>query len=488
MLAVLVGLLLLWTIECRQDQMDTLLLPGGGRAPKILATYPTNGLSGLRADEGLWVLFDMPMDRAKTESAFHVSSGTSSPEGVFGWDGQKMIFAPRAPLSGTEEFSMVIARGAESQAGLDLQEQTVVRFFAGTDTAAPTLTHSQPQDGATGIAPGTAVVLDFSEPIDMSTIASGITVSPSFLYTVTQNAARDQITLTPISPLSNGTLYTVRVSGELKDLSGNGLAPSQSFTFLVGTDTTPPRIMTVSAAGPQLIEGMLTSGIEKTSPIEIQFSEEMDRTTAENAVSLSPAVPAVHTWNASGDRLTLTFLPSLASQTVYSLTIADTALDKAGNSLRKTQSYQFLTDGTASKNPVVTGVFQENALPAGGCGSPAGTYGMPLIDFSPLDLTQEIDLDTPACKRGLILRVSFSHNMVRTSLVTSVSFSKVLGPGDFQIDDISVTGPDVSVRLFSAALPTAYSLWRLRINGGASGAKDTYGNFLAADYTLYVFF
>jgi hypothetical protein len=90
-------------------------------------------------------------------------------------------------------------------------------------------------------------------------------------------------------------------------------------------------------------------GVPINSTITLSFSEAMNQTTTQAALSISPAAGCNFSWNASADVLTCTATSDLSVNTVYTVTLAATASDLAGNELGSSESFSFTTGtGTAA--------------------------------------------------------------------------------------------------------------------------------------------
>jgi hypothetical protein len=119
-----------------------------------------------------------------------------------------------------------------------------LRPEAPSDTTAPTVASTAPQDGA---PISTNAQATFSEAMDASTISGstftlkqGATTVPA---AVTYDAGTKTATLTPSSNLLNNTTYTATVKGGtsgVKDLAGNPLASDKTWSFTTAAGTTPP--------------------------------------------------------------------------------------------------------------------------------------------------------------------------------------------------------------------------------------------------------
>ncbi|MCB1318978.1 MAG: Ig-like domain-containing protein [Leptospiraceae bacterium] len=488
--AIVLLCLLIGVGGCKEEDLELLLLPDGGRQPSVLATNPNNDTVGLNSSEEIWVLFSDTMDQEKTQDAFRLSSGTGNVDGSYSWEGNRMVFQPREPLSGAGEFTMVVGRQSESSYGVDLQDEVIVRFYANSDITRPRFVSSTPANGDTNVSTATSIVLNFSEPIDFSTVGDGISISPSFLYTVSQSSDKKSITFLPSSALTPGT-YVVTLNSNLEDTSGNELQNETTITFIVGSDFIPPAILSVVSGAVTLQNGVYTTGVERNNPIVVTFSEPMNTVAAENAISISPFVASGKVWNGTNDVLTITYNPSLDPETDYTFGIDATAADTLGNGLGQNYSYPFHTNGVLSLRPQVLNVqYALSSAPAVDNSVVAGYFATPLSDFSVLDVSQLWDADaTPGSTDYVIqLRITFNNNMVRNNLITNTSFSKIYDPTttSVSIHSIGLAGNVMTLNLsgtWAAHAASEVPVWRLRIN---QNAFDVNGNTMVSNYNLYL--
>ncbi len=115
--------------------------------------------------------------------------------------------------------------------------------------AAPAVTATIPAANATNVALDSPIVIDFSKPIDPVTVTGSTVVLSAGTTPVgaqpVLSANRRRLTITPASPLSGLTVYTLALTTDLRDAVGTGLA---AFTPLRFT-TLDPSKATVLALG-----------------------------------------------------------------------------------------------------------------------------------------------------------------------------------------------------------------------------------------------
>jgi hypothetical protein len=101
------------------------------------------------------------------------------------------------------------------------------------DTVPPTVSSTNPLNGATGVA---VITASFSEAMTASTISgTSFTLTgpgaTAVTGTVAYNAATYMATFTPTSALAPSTAYTATVTGAAKDAAGNALATNYAWNF-----------------------------------------------------------------------------------------------------------------------------------------------------------------------------------------------------------------------------------------------------------------
>ncbi len=85
-------------------------------------------------------------------------------------------------------------------------------------------------------------------------------------------------------------------------------------------------------------------GIDTTTPIEIWFTEPMDKDSVLNDLSISPSIPSyTYSWDTNDKHLTINPGDPLDSSTTYTVALNGASMDKKANFLCETFSYDFTT-------------------------------------------------------------------------------------------------------------------------------------------------
>lgn len=125
------------------------------------------------------------------------------------------------------------------------------------DTVAPTVSSTNPQNGATGVAVITAT---FSEAMTASTVTAttftvtgpGATPVPG---TVAYNASTDMASFTPTSALAANTAYSATITTGAKDLAGNAIATNHAWNFSTSATSGSQTAPVLGGAGAFVILG-----------------------------------------------------------------------------------------------------------------------------------------------------------------------------------------------------------------------------------------
>jgi hypothetical protein len=171
-------------------------------------------------------------------------------------NGLGATFTPTYPLLPDTQYRLAMSSGYYDMDGNYLYGNNgYFNTGAGSDTTAPTVNFISPANNATGAPLNSEVLLQFSAPINSSTVTNAVTVTPSGGSAIagTTTLASDLVTLTfvPTATLTPGTVYTVNASG-FQDMEGNtGTAFSSKFT--TAASAAPISVSTGFNASGQLI-------------------------------------------------------------------------------------------------------------------------------------------------------------------------------------------------------------------------------------------
>jgi subtilisin family serine protease len=153
---------------------------------------------------------------------------------------------------------------------------------AAADTTAPTVTAVSPAAGAVAVAPGTAVSVTFSEPMDTASAQAAFSLvrtGDGTFVPGTSSWSGSTMTFRPASALAEGTAYEARLGTGARDQAGNALATSRAWSFRTLTTVT-------AFAGATVIEsGTLRSGAVSSLRADDNVFYEVNSTTSSTRTS-----------------------------------------------------------------------------------------------------------------------------------------------------------------------------------------------------------
>ncbi|PIS29179.1 hypothetical protein COT42_06045 [Candidatus Saganbacteria bacterium CG08_land_8_20_14_0_20_45_16] len=260
--------------------------------------------------------------------------------------------------------------------------------------------------------------------------------------------------------------------------------PEWSFNYVTpDTSSDAPNIEETIPANDQT--GILTS-----APISIQFSETMNTSSVEHALSISPALTdAVYSWDSRHMILTINHA-AFALNTVYTVTVATTAVDLTNTALIPSSSaanpFHFTTTTEAGGEIVVSGVIivrEGSNVRLSWLTEPSSAVDIYALTRTINPTTGEYDgyfttdqaewsllsenivetefLDTPAAGTARYYKIVPHSTILTSTLLTS----NVVGKFDIHVEPGS-------------------NLISLPLNGGAIAINDVIGNQLSGSSPL----
>ena len=187
------------------------------------------------------------------------------------------------------------------------------------DHTAPLVISVRPHSGDTGVELGAPIVVAFSEAMDPTTAAAGVTVTPATGVTLTWTSP-DTLTIGHAA-WAQGAQISVQLGVALKDVAGNPLPAAISGHFWAWS------------ALPRFLSSTPDSGaanVPINSSVVVVFSQQMDITSLGTATSVLPIAPRGPWEQIDWNSYRLQFSGDLAAGTEYTLTIGTGAVSSNG--------------------------------------------------------------------------------------------------------------------------------------------------------------
>jgi endogenous inhibitor of DNA gyrase (YacG/DUF329 family) len=115
----------------------------------------------------------------------------------------------------------------------DLAGNTNEKWFMFTkDSTSPSIVSISPQDNSIDIGINEKIIIDFSEPMDLQSVESAISISPYSEYSCEWSSDNTTITLSFSEPFKYQTLYEISIGTNAQDMASNNLESKSEFDFI----------------------------------------------------------------------------------------------------------------------------------------------------------------------------------------------------------------------------------------------------------------
>lgn len=246
--------------------------------------------------------------------------------------------------------SNTITIRAHDPAGNSTSTTLTVQY---TDSTSPTITAISPTDGSTAVGTNSQFAVYFSEEMDPASIStSTISLKDSLNVSVTGTVGISNLgttaMFTPSGNLLPSTLYSATVSMNVKDVGGNALASTYTWSFSTAAapDTTPPIVTSSSPVGG-------TNCVSTETGISAQFSESVLGGTVNTGTfllkdSVNNAIAGVVSFDSLFGGAAFQPNGMLANATDFTATLTTGLTDLAGNHLVSDYTWTFTTAAEGS--------------------------------------------------------------------------------------------------------------------------------------------
>jgi hypothetical protein len=337
-----------------------------GGPPALLSASPADGADAA-VDTPLVLAFSQGMDARSFDEEFSLSPATAF-DTSWNVGGDTVTITPEDRWETLTLYSWSVTEETTGSQGVPLQQPYSGSFVVQLDATAPQLVAFGPAElsGDTYLDRPSfqqleAVKLKFSEDVTLESLQEAFSISPSVdgnLQRVLDEGDGVVFLFLPEEPYVMNQSYFVRLSTDLRDLSGNAMLTEEVRTFtptitaqqveqVVSTWSGGTQTVTVFGDPTPVLIGFNVTGDDFTNTLQISFSQSYDepyRTKIAKGVSVRAFFPGPSilsdpsleriSWNAASNILTLYLLgfkkPVAPEQYLYKLTIP-AGLEASGN-------------------------------------------------------------------------------------------------------------------------------------------------------------
>ncbi|MDR0550758.1 MAG: hypothetical protein LBG72_01935 [Spirochaetaceae bacterium] len=299
----------------------------------------------------IYIKFNTPVNRIDAENILKITGGGAAVEGDVRWEENTLYWTPAAPLSPGIRYMLLFSGTVNALDGRDERVDITVPFFVLNSQKAPYLAAFSPEDGALtdNHGPEVKLRLVFSEEMNRKSVEENTSIDgqKNLVFTWIDNNTVDVYSKDTYTAFA---LYKWQVSEKARSIFGVPLAKKTGASFIVGKDTTPPRVKYVYAA--KLYEvnpgeykwqdmGLLSqTGLAKDCAVGIRFTKNMEGAAARNSIRFSPSLPG-RAEQISGN--TYIYIPDKQPEpeAAYTITVSRDAVCTSGIKLPEDYTSQF---------------------------------------------------------------------------------------------------------------------------------------------------
>ena len=439
------------------------------------------------------LVFSQEPDRNSVERSFSLAENGKNRPGHFFWQGNRMIFIPAAPLLANRDYLVVLKTDAQNSKGLNLERQFEAAFTTRNGRSRPLLIETIPRDGGVMIEERGRVELLFSLPMDRSSLQY-LSFSPSISGAWALEEGGYRAVFTPLENWNTNRLYKLTMGTALADDLELETGEELLLHFSAGIDKTVPEFLYAFALDNSNHTAMILNpdngavaengGWEKSYRLGFVFSKPVDTVSVTSALNCEPSLGMIlETAPGFTDTLVYRFTDAPLYGASYTISMAKTVKDAAGNTLENKILWRIRSDGEHSRPPFLKGLrFPKD---------PASV--LELLVYSPEDLFADFPVEggNYTFDRGvntwmeLYFETAAGAAIDPLSLMDRFKFSATNGAVNFSPRSVELSS-------FTAADPHLpwKNFYRVEIRGvltnhpytgmvtieTGTGLKDSYGN------------
>ncbi len=343
---------------------------------EIVSWSPGGDLGSPSEISDVKLIFNREPEPVCTEGAFSITTEGTEVPGRVSIEGTALTFVPYSRMEDNTDYEIKLTTSAEDSQGNSLFEDFQARFRIGARGQRPLIVSVSPADDETVDDQQKTVAVVFNTPVSPDSVLSAFSISPSVTGVSKLDANLTIFTFTPAEKLEWQQEYTIVISTDLKSTNGYALSEEYSSSFRVGSDEEPPFITSAAsdegslnliASAPDGQEINVNTGWEKDWDIRLGFSEEVNRDSAEAAITVEPDIDFDISFDdgASPAEMIISFDDALLWHELYRIAVSTGLSDLQDNCIEEEYIYYIFVDGRGSSPPLLERV---NMAPDGGTG------------------------------------------------------------------------------------------------------------------------
>jgi hypothetical protein len=201
--------------------------------PMVASTDPANNENNVVLNKLVSVTFNMPMKASTiTGTTYTLKQGNTAIAGIVSYSGTTAVFTPTVALAANTVYTATVSAAVTNLDNTRLPSEYVWKFTTGT-IVAPTVTSTDPNSNATGVALNKTITANFSMVMDPLTInATNFTLKQgTTAITGVVTYSGTTASFKPTNALVEGKTYTATITTAAKNAAGVPLANNYVWNF-----------------------------------------------------------------------------------------------------------------------------------------------------------------------------------------------------------------------------------------------------------------
>lgn len=216
--------------------------------PVVITTDPIDNAVAVMFDKTISATFNMAMNPSTLNAAtFKVNQGLIPVAGTISYTGTTVSFVPTNPLLANRIYTVTITKDAKNSLDAAMAADYTWTF---TTDVVPTVTDTDPNNNAVGVALNQTVTADFSTIMDAATINTGTFTLRQGTTTIpgTVSYSGTTASFNPTNSLVLGMVYTATITNGAKNAAGTPLASDYVWQFTTMLNPPAPIIVDLGTA------------------------------------------------------------------------------------------------------------------------------------------------------------------------------------------------------------------------------------------------
>ena len=457
-----------------------------------LTSFPASKDGIISLDDPIWVEFNVPLNRASAENAFHITSYKGNQQGDFSWQENRLTFIPQPQWGAGRRYILSFQGQVESTDGRSFRADLQLPFYASTNNFPPELIREQSTGDGEIIGTADPLNFTFTKAIEQESFAKAFSLSPSTDFDILW-INDSQVTISPQVQWNNFSNYTWSIKDTLIDTESIAIIQEQNGNFIVQEDDILPVIDSnfITAAitdwltlFPDIDEYDIEfsrnlDNIQYKDSIKFRFSEPVVPSSVQEAIKITPSVEHSIQRLEDDESEFFVFIPTsgFVQGQLYHLLVERDVEDLSGNKMLTDYDWGWFTPAIDEVEVASIEVYSSDGIE------------LTITDFNQVQSLPAYDSFKFAIYFDTSEFFGFQDPEEKAAVTDNISCSQFFpSSASLTTYDVTWVGDDtlqIGYSGFNISMDGKTYYYKLLLKGGASGIRNKYGSFLTEDIIIY---